>query len=184
MKLCLGCNQEKPSDDYYPRKNRSSGLESRCKDCYKIYKTEYRKNNKEIIRAQNKRRVPGWDIDRYNSQLESQGNVCAICGDSEPASRDWCQDHDHETNEPRGLLCNRCNAGLGYFRDNPEYLQSAIEYLNKWQVATSHVTPQIERLNYAGKITVQPKRLLIHSNCKFFHQLDMKQVLPRYMYLS
>jgi hypothetical protein len=31
------------------------------------------------------------------------------------------------------LLCNRCNAGLGYFRDNPEYLQSAIDYLNKWQ---------------------------------------------------
>jgi len=132
MKLCLGCNQEKPRDAYYPRKNRTNGLESRCKDCYKVYKTKYRNNNKELIRAQNKRRVPGWDLDRYNTQLAVQGNVCAICKSSEPAGKDWCQDHNHETNAPRGLLCVRCNAGLGYFKDNPEYLQSAIQYLAIW----------------------------------------------------
>jgi hypothetical protein len=95
--------------------------------------TRYTSDNKELIRAQNKRRVPGWDLDRYNTQLEVQGNVCAICKSSEPAGKDWCQDHNHETNAPRGLLCVRCNAGLGYFKDNPEYLQSAIQYLNIWK---------------------------------------------------
>ncbi len=133
MKLCVGCNQEKPRDAFYVRKNRTNGLESRCKECYKIYKINYRNNNKEVIRAQNKRRNPGWDIDRYNEYVELQGNRCAICGTDEPGLSDWCCDHCHTEDKARGLLCVQCNAGLGYFKDNPEFLQSAIDYLKKWQ---------------------------------------------------
>lgn len=110
MKLCLGCKQEKPYSEFYSRKNRNNGTESRCKDCYKIYKTEYRNNNKEIIRAQNKRRIPGWDIDRYNEYLKLQEGKCAICETTEYINKDWCADHDHITNKPRGLLCGRGNA--------------------------------------------------------------------------
>jgi hypothetical protein len=132
MKLCLGCNQEKPRDAFYPRKNRTNGLESRCKECYKAYKKKYRLDNPDKIRADNKRRNPGWDIDRYNEYLELQNNKCAICKTTEPGLSDWCCDHCHDTDIPRGLLCVKCNAGLGYFRDNPEYLQSAIDYLSKW----------------------------------------------------
>ena len=38
-------------------------------------------------------------------------------------------DHDHLTNEFRGLLCNGCNKGLGLFRDNIQSLNNAIKYL-------------------------------------------------------
>ena len=132
MKTCIDCGQELPRFKFHVRNNRKIGIESRCKDCASIKKKQYRLDNKEIIRAQNKKRNPGWDINRYNEYVELQGNRCAICGTDNPGLSDWSADHCHTTNKPRGLLCVRCNAGLGYFKDNPEYLQSAIEYLSKW----------------------------------------------------
>jgi uncharacterized OB-fold protein len=133
MKQCNFCNLSKPFSEFHKRNDRKNGLVSKCKDCSNQYKKKYRLANKEIIRAQNKRRVPGWDIVRYDEYLNLQEGKCAICGTTEYTNKDWCADHDHVTNEPRGLLCGRCNAGLGYFKDNPEYLQSAIDYLKKWQ---------------------------------------------------
>jgi len=132
MKTCTKCKLVKILDDFYPRNNRLDGKESECKSCSNLRKKQYRLNNKEIIRAQNKKRNPGWDINRYNEYVELQGNRCAICGTDNPGLSDWSADHCHITNKPRGLLCVRCNAGLGYFKDNPEYLQSAIDYLSKW----------------------------------------------------
>lgn len=38
-------------------------------------------------------------------------------------------DHDHNTGNIRGLLCNSCNKGLGHFLDNVDILKQAIKWL-------------------------------------------------------
>jgi len=120
MKICIDCGQKLPRSKFHIRNNRKIGIESRCKDCASVKKKQYRLDNKEKIRAWNKKRNPGWDINRYNEYVELQGNRCAICKTDNPGLSDWSADHCHTTNKPRGLLCVRCNAGL------------AIDYLSKW----------------------------------------------------
>lgn len=53
---------------------------------------------------------------------------CMICGDIENTNKLHI-DHDHNTGKIRGKLCSNCNNGLGRFKDNPELLQKAIDYL-------------------------------------------------------
>lgn len=67
--------------------------------------------------------------EKYTEQLAWQKGVCAICK-SPPGKRRLAVDHDTVTKKNRGLLCVRCNVGLGYFKDNPEFLQTAIKYLD------------------------------------------------------
>jgi hypothetical protein len=70
----------------------------------------------------------------FDRMLESQGGVCAICGDARwDAARNPempSVDHDHATGKVRGLLCKHCNLILGYARDEPAVLAKAIEYLD------------------------------------------------------
>jgi hypothetical protein len=69
-----------------------------------------------------------------------QDGLCAICGSKEIPAKSGQQrrlsiDHDHETGRIRGLLCSKCNTGLGFFRDNIRFLRSAIRYLEENQRA-------------------------------------------------
>lgn len=60
--------------------------------------------------------------------LLQQGGVCLICND--PGDRQALGvDHCHATGLVRGILCDKCNRGLGYFKDNPELLIAASIYL-------------------------------------------------------
>lgn len=68
----------------------------------------------------------------YARMLETQNDRCAICGKPQIDSKDgrFHVDHDHKTGRVRGLLCDRCNVGLGSFEDNPQRLVLAARYLN------------------------------------------------------
>ncbi|WP_405149477.1 endonuclease VII domain-containing protein [Sphaerisporangium sp. NBC_01403] len=84
-----------------------------------------------------KRRLAKYRITtkEYFALLAEQCGMCAICGS--PGERYWrfelAIDHCHTTRKVRGLLCSRCNVGLGSFRDNPEFLRSAADYLERFE---------------------------------------------------
>jgi Recombination endonuclease VII. len=78
----------------------------------------------------------GITLEQYNQILEKQSGRCAICetkvtGVKERGKREHSLyvDHDHKTGKVRGILCNRCNFGIGQFKDDPQLLQKAAEYL-------------------------------------------------------
>jgi hypothetical protein len=76
--------------------------------------------------------TPEW----YGAKLTEQGGRCAICGRTPPvdgvksASR-LHVDHCHDTGDVRGLLCNRCNPGVGYFGHDPALLEAAAAYMRR-----------------------------------------------------
>lgn len=79
------------------------------------------------------RRLLKWNLtqEQYDFRFKQQGGVCAICKNPEPQlNKALAVDHDHKTGQIRSLLCSKCNLGLGHFKDSPELLQSAIQYLN------------------------------------------------------
>ena len=73
----------------------------------------------------------GISLDEYNEILASQNNECCICGTNDPGGpgSTFTVDHNHKTEEVRGLLCSNCNRGLGFFKDNPDHLFAATKYL-------------------------------------------------------
>lgn len=70
----------------------------------------------------------GWD-----ALIKHQGNQCAVCKTDRPGGRGerWHIDHDHVTGQVRGLLCHRCNMGIGFLLDDPEIIRAAARYVAK-----------------------------------------------------
>ncbi len=75
----------------------------------------------------------GLTPDDYDRMLNEQNNGCAICGADDPRNKrdHFAIDHDHETDEIRGLLCQGCNTGIGLLGDDIERLEAAAAYLRK-----------------------------------------------------
>lgn len=84
------------------------------------------------------KRTYGITYENYLEIYKSQGEVCAICGRTElrrsyENKREQLLplfvDHCHTSGVVRGLLCSKCNTGLGMFEDNKQSLSKAISYL-------------------------------------------------------
>lgn len=100
-------------------------------------KRKYRRKGPEAIARYNRKHqvwAHGITLEQYDAMFESQNGVCAICGKEETACNQYgvrrlAIDHDHRTGEVRGLLCSRCNMGIGYLQDDIEILLNAADYL-------------------------------------------------------
>lgn len=115
--------------------------EKQWKEAHPEYWTEYIEANRLSIVDKRLRKLYGIGLEEYTTILDQQGGVCAICKALAPkdGERRFSVDHDHSCCAGktscgqcvRGILCHRCNTGVGYFRDSPDHLKSAILYLTK-----------------------------------------------------
>lgn len=127
MKRCISCEVEKPLTDYYTK---GKYYHAKCKPCLLSYQKS-RYNPKKTAASSMKRRY-GVALEQYSLMLDQQSGGCAICGDKETIEgRALYIDHDHTTGRVRGLLCHKCNTGLGSFRDTLDLLKRACSYLEE-----------------------------------------------------
>jgi hypothetical protein len=118
QKVCNQCGDAKPfTEDFFAKSvTTRSGLAGTCRIC----------NNKRFVGYNY-----GLSIADYDRMFEAQGGRCAIC--KERSDRALCVDHDHATEQVRGLLCNNCNSGIGKLKDDPDRLRAAIAYLERFR---------------------------------------------------
>lgn len=69
-------------------------------------------------------------LDDYNTKFEEQKGKCAICKRHQSElNKVLFVDHNHITNKVRGLLCDACNTGIGYLKEDFDIFYNAISYL-------------------------------------------------------
>lgn len=144
---CKSCDQKDAAK--WAKKNRTKCNKSnkRYEDTHPEQVRKYRndwkrksreKTNPEILyktdRKAKLKSLHSISIEEYSILLLKQNGVCAICGKPETETqkgrlRQLCVDHCHETGKIRGLLCSKCNKGLGQFLDDANLLLKASCYL-------------------------------------------------------
>ena len=131
-----------PPDEYRKQASRRY-----TQEYYGANKEECRAKSKERSKTRRSRGVPevtrtpekmrlrryGLSPEAYDAMFEQQHGLYAIC-QTAPAIH---VDHCHATGKVRGLLCFKCNIGLGAFNDTPGHLQAAIAYLACANVCTT-----------------------------------------------
>jgi hypothetical protein len=144
QKLCSKCAHYLSWDSFRRRKQDGKlYLHSSCKECNKITWNKWVDNNKEhykkikkqgqdLLHQEHKKyERRGITKEQYNAVLECQQGLCAICQGPPKEGQSLAMDHNHQTNEFRGLLCKECNRALGLFGDNIDTLTNAVIYLKE-----------------------------------------------------
>lgn len=116
---CALCHVDKPPEELIKS-------QWACKPCWRAYMRHQRY---------------GITAPEFDRLLKRQGGVCAICGGvntvekkGQPTVRNLAVDHGPRG--IRGLLCGKCNRGLGYFGHDTKLLHSAIRYLVGWPMSS------------------------------------------------
>ena len=117
MKQCRSCGVQQPVKNFNTHSNKKP--RATCKTCE---------------RSRHYKRSYGISIEDYERMYTEQGGVCKICHlPPNHNSNLLCIDHCHETGKVRALLCDLCNRGLGYFKDDTRLLDRASEYLRAYE---------------------------------------------------
>jgi hypothetical protein len=74
----------------------------------------------------------GLTREQWQVIYNKQNGSCAICGKSQDKLGYKLQiDYDQITGKVRGLLCKKCNSGIGMFGEDVDNINKAVRYLEK-----------------------------------------------------
>lgn len=161
-KTCTSCKRVLPLSAFRIRTRKQPRPRSQCKECESAQQSRrlanadravvnerkrqwYRKNPASVKRTAlrsycRKVGIAETSIPAILKQY-NETDSCAICQRPTSETGTLHLDHCHESNRFRGFLCSNCNTGLGQFKDRPNLLRKAIDYLETF-AATSSETGQ------------------------------------------
>jgi hypothetical protein len=131
FKRCAQCDAVKPVSEFHRARGQSGGYSPYCKPC-----------RSERTRVERFLRVYGLTPEAMEKLIADQGGRCAICRER-PAEH---VDHDHVTGSVRGVVCFRCNVGIGHFSDRIDVMRRAIDYLERTTWQRTQACPGVYRL--------------------------------------
>lgn len=130
-KECICCNKERDIDRFTPlswSKDSTLNRDNTCDICKS--KNNIPNNIGNLNPNDWKLTTYRMNEHEYNVLFEAQEGKCKICGKHQSVlERRLAVDHNHVTDEVRGLLCNTCNTGIGLLKENIENFKNAIKYL-------------------------------------------------------
>jgi hypothetical protein len=92
---------------------------------YRETQRNWRRKHKDVARAQYFKKFYNITLEQYAEMAKNNNNKCSICG----LETKLYVDHSHITGKVRGLLCHKCNTGLGFFNDSIDNLKKAADYI-------------------------------------------------------
>ena len=126
---CCRCLEIKDLEEFHRDKNKKLGRRYYCKECANRDQKKFNKNRNSIYnRNSYLNRVYNINETKYNELYQAVDGCCEICG---KFKRKLFIDHDHKTGRIRGLLCLKCNAGIGLLQDSPKIINNALKYLKR-----------------------------------------------------
>lgn len=134
-RFCPACKVYRSLTFFWKGGNRD-GYCHYCKDCWKSIRRKYYSRNKEyafLNYRKNLFKKYGISNEEFEKMSDQQNGKCSICLQPNANGKKLSVDHCHKLGKVRGLICNRCNLGIGNFRDSIGILKKAIEYLEKCQ---------------------------------------------------
>lgn len=139
-KQCTRCKESQPLSEFAPDSRYVGGRKNQCRECGRA--ASRKSAAKRKLRDPYRHRKSmlhckfGMTEGDYELLLAKQGGGCAICRRAATETRRKGKpakfldiDHCHQTGKIRGLLCGRCNVGIGSFEDDVSLLRGAIAYL-------------------------------------------------------
>lgn len=136
--LCQSCNTGlgKFEDNVFYINNAIEYLTKSVCIIPNIPESKYHSIKEQTLWAQNwhLKRTYGINLNQYNYLVQDRNNKCDICKNIQTmslrsASAKLYVDHEHINKNIRGLLCYKCNIGLGNFNDDIAVLKSAVDYI-------------------------------------------------------